>query len=352
MDSFVYTALPTRVVFGSGTVDQVQAELDRLGVTRALLITTPGQEAMAREIAERAPANIADVFAGAAMHTPVGVTEQAMEKSGACGADGYVAIGGGSAIGLSKALALRTDLPQLVIPTTYAGSEMTPILGETDKGRKTTQKTPRVLPETVIYDVDLTLEFPLRIATVSGMNAMAHAVEALYAADRNPIVSMMAEEAIRRMATALSTLMDSPADRQARSDALYAACLSGVCLGSVGMAFHHKLCHTLGGSYDLPHAETHAALLPHAFAFNAPEAPGAVAHIARALGAEDPVRALFELQHRLGVPRSLGDLGLRESDIERATELALENPYWNPRPLEYEAVREVIAQAWRGAAPV
>src|SRR5262249_49398149 len=158
----------------------------------------------------------------------------------------------------------RTDLPQIVVPTTYAGSEMTPILGETAGGAKTTQKTLKVLPEVVIYDVELTLSLPVAISGVSGMNAIAHAIEALYAQDANPVIELMALEGIRALAGALPRIAEAPKDVEARSDALYGAWLCGVCLGSVGMALHHKLCHTLGGSFGLPHAETHTVVLPHA----------------------------------------------------------------------------------------
>ena len=219
------------------------------------------------------------------MHTPVEVTELALAAMKDCDADCIVSLGGGSTTGLGKALALRTGVNQLCIPTTYAGSEMTPILGETKDGLKTTVRTNDVLPETVIYDVDLTLSLPPALAATSGINAIAHAVEALYARDTNPVISLMAEEGIRALARALPAIVAKPDDREARSDALYGAWLCGVCLGTVGMALHHKLCHTLGGTFDLPHAETHTIVLPHALAYNAPAVPEAAARIARAIGA-------------------------------------------------------------------
>jgi maleylacetate reductase len=270
MQPFVYEALPTRVVFGSGTVAQLKPEAERLGVRRVLILSTPGRgEAQAREIAALLGDLAVGIHAGAVMHTPVDATEKALEVVRDLGADAVLAVGGGSTTGLGKAIALRTDLPQIVLPTTYAGSEMTPILGETKDGVKTTQRTPKVLPEVVIYDVDLTLGLPAAIAATSGMNAMAHAVEALYARDRNPVISLMAEEGIRSLARALPGIANDPQDRTARADALYGAWLCGTCLGAVGMAVHHKLCHVLGGAFDLPHAETHTIVLPHAVAYNA-----------------------------------------------------------------------------------
>jgi alcohol dehydrogenase class IV len=304
-------------------------------------------EAMARRLGERA----AGAFAGAVMHTPVDVTERAVEAVARCGADGLLAIGGGSTIGLGKAVALRTDLPQIAVPTSYAGSEMTPVLGETLDGIKTTQRSPRVLPETVIYDVALTLSLPPRLSGSSGINAIAHAAEALYAQDRSPLTSLMAEDAVRRLARALPAIVDSPADLDARGEALQGAWLAGACLGAVGMALHHKLCHVLGGAFDLPHAETHAAVLPHAIAYNAAASPGAMQALGRALGTDDPPRALYDLAGRVGAACSLRALGMPQDGIDRVADLALAAPYWNPRPLERKAIRGLIAAAWAGERP-
>jgi alcohol dehydrogenase class IV len=285
------------------------------------------------------------------MHTPVEVTERAMETVREVQADCVVAIGGGSTTGLAKAIALRTDLPQIILPTSYAGSEMTPVVGQTSGGVKTTQSSPKILPETVIYDVDLTLDMPPKLSATSGINAIAHSVEALYARDRNPLISLMAQEGIRTLAHALPLICTQPGDKAARRDALYGAWLSGVCLGAVGMSLHHKLCHTLGGSFNLPHAETHTVILPHALAYNAPAAPDAMARIAAALGVPDPTVGLHDLARKLAVPLSLREIGMPESGIDQAADLAVKNPYWNPRPVARDAIRELIACAWRGDAP-
>ena len=286
------------------------------------------------------------------MHTPVEVTEHALALVRERGVDCLIALGGGSTIGLAKAIALRTDLPQIAIPTTYAGSEMTPILGETRDGLKTTQKSPKVLPETVIYDVGLTMTLPAGLSGTSGINAIAHAVEALYAEDANPIISVLAEQGIAALGRALPKIAADPSDRDARSDAQYGAFLAGACLGSVGMALHHKLCHTLGGTFDLPHSETHTIVLPHALAYNAPAVPKAVEAVARALGVADAPRGIYDLASGIGAPRALKDLGMPESGIDKATDIALSNPYWNPRPLEREAIRKLISRAWAGEEPM
>jgi alcohol dehydrogenase class IV len=351
MQGFVYNGLPARVRFGRGTLGDVKAEVELTRCRRALILSTPAQEATARRIGELLGPLCAGTFSGAAMHTPVEVTEQALRVVEQLGADCTVAVGGGSTTGLGKALALRTDILQIVVPTTYAGSEMTPILGETRDGAKTTQRTLKVLPEVVIYDVDLTLTLGAQLSATSGMNAIAHAVEALYAQDRNPVVSLMAEDAIRALGRALPAIVASPDDVEARSDALYGAWLAGICLGSVGMALHHKLCHVLGGSFDLPHAETHTVILPHALAYNTAAAPDAATRIAKVLGVQDAARGLFDLAGRLHAPRSLKSLGMPNEGIARAAEMAVQNPYWNPRPIERDAIRDLIARAWAGEAP-
>lgn len=351
MNPFVYAAHPARVIFGSGTLSQLPAEVERLGLSRVLVLSTPQQEADATATARALGGRAAGVFSGATMHTPVGVTADAMAVVAERGIDGLVAVGGGSTTGLAKAIALRTDLPQIVTPTTYAGSEMTPILGETKDGVKTTQKSPKVLPEVVIYDVDLTLSLPPALSATSGINAIAHAVEALYAQDRNPIIAMMAAEGIRALASALPIIVASPGDRAARSDALYGAWLCGMCLGAVGMALHHKLCHTLGGSFDLPHAETHTAVLPHATAYNAAAEPEAIRAIAGALGVADAAQGLYDLAARLGAKMALRDLGMPQDGIDKAADIAMANPYWNPRPLQRSAIRDLIARAYAGTAP-
>ncbi|MEO5757378.1 MAG: maleylacetate reductase [Mesorhizobium sp.] len=350
MHSFVYNANPARVLFGSGTLAQLPSEVRRLGLNRVLILSTPRQR-LAGQVASLLGDCAAGIFAEAAMHTPLHITQAAMAVVADLRIDGVVAIGGGSSIGLGKAIALRTDLPQIVIPTTYAGSEMTSVLGETVDGAKVTQTDRRILPEAVIYDVDLTLALPTLISGASGINAIAHAVEALYARDRNPVVDLMAAEGIGALASALPRIVEKPGDREARSLALYGAWLCGMCLGAVGMALHHKLCHTLGGLLGLPHAETHTIVLPHALAYNAEAAPQAVAKIAAALGVRDAALGLYDLAGAVGARRALKDIGMSRSHIEEVVGRALENPYWNPRPLERDALRALVKRAYEGVAP-
>jgi alcohol dehydrogenase class IV len=351
IDSFVYSALPSRVVFGFGTLARLPEEIRKLDCRRALVLSTPEQQNSARAIASLLGDFCAGTFTQAAMHTPIEVTERAMQSVAQLNADCTVAIGGGSTTGLGKAIALRTDLPQIVVPTTYAGSEATPILGETQEGRKTTQRSMKVLPEVILYDVDLTLTLPPALSATSGINAIAHSVEALYTQDANPIISMMAERGIESLSHALPLIVQNPADKSARSDALFGAWLCGVCLGAVGMALHHKLCHTLGGSFNLPHAETHTIILPHAVAYNAPAVPDAMARVARALGTSSAAQGLFDLAKSLGAPTALKDLGMDESELDRAADLATASPYWNPRPIDRTAIRALLDDAFFGRRP-
>jgi maleylacetate reductase len=228
---------------------------------------------------------------------------------------------------------------------------MTPIYGITENGLKQTGRDPKVLPKTVLYDPELSVGLPAHFSFVSGLNAIAHAAEGLYAKDGNPVMSLMAEEGIRALANGLRGVKKSSAEQKARSECLYGAWLCAMVLGNVGMALHHKLCHTLGGTFDLPHAETHAIVLPHVLAYNSIVAPGVMTRIARALGAKSAADGLYDLSEELGVPRGLREIGLLESDLDRACSVAMANPYWNPRPVEGPPLRVLLQHAWEGSRP-
>ena len=351
MDSFEYTAHPARIIFGSGTIKKLPEELSRLNLSRPLLLSTPEQTSHAEQVKNDVlQGKIAGIFGQATMHTPTDVTERAVDFARSSNADSIVSIGGGSTIGLGKAISIRTGLYHIAVPTTYAGSEVTPILGETAGGRKETRSGPKIRPGTVIYDVDYTLTLPVGLTATSGVNAIAHAVEALYAQNSNPIISLLAQEGTRSLANSLPELMDDPKSQSARSTALYGAWLCGTCLGNVGMSLHHKLCHVLGGSFNLPHAETHTIVLPHALSYNAPKVPEALRRLAESLPGSngDAVHGLNILLAKLKVQRGLRAFGMKESDIDKAADIAVSNPYWNPREIERTAVRELIRRAWAG----
>ncbi len=351
MKSFTYNGQPARVVFGVGSLQHLGREIEALGAKKALVLSTPEQRASAEMIADLLGARAAGVFDRAVMHVPIETAREAREVARRLGADCAVAIGGGSTTGLGKAIALDSGLPILAIPTTYAGSEMTPIYGITEAGMKKTGKDARVLPRTVIYDPELTLSLPVGMSITSGINAIAHAAEGLYAVDSNPIMDLMAKEGIAAMGRALPAIKKEAGDMQARSDALYGAWLCGTVLGNVGMALHHKLCHTLGGSFNLQHAETHTIVLPHALAYNAVAAPAAMQAIAAALGGSSAAQAVFDLARDNGAPVALKDIGMKKADLDKACDIAMQNQYPNPRPLERAAIRQLLQDAFEGARP-
>lgn len=351
MRDFVFDQPAYRVRFGAGALEQLPAEAARLGASRVLIVSTPSERHVAQAAAERLGPRSAGIFAGAVMHHPIEVVAAARAQAAAAQADCYVTIGGGTTTGTGKLIALETGRPVIAVPTTYAGSEMTPIYGFTEDGVKKTGRDRRVLPRVVIYDPTLTLTLPPQVSGPSGMNALAHCVEGLYAHDGNPIVSLMAAEGIRALARALPVIVRAPADLEARSDALYGAWLAGIVLGSVAMGIHHKLCHTLGGTFNLPHAEAHTVILPHATAYNRDAAPAAMRTIADALDAADAARGLFDLAAALGAPTSLQAIGMPEDGLDRAADLAVQNEYPNPRPLDRAAIRNLLERAYRGDTP-
>jgi alcohol dehydrogenase class IV len=339
------------VIFGVGALRHLPREVDALGARKALVLSTPEQRASAEQVAALLGPRAAGVFGRAVMHVPIETAREAREHARKVGADCAIAIGGGSTVGLGKAIALESSLPIIAIPTTYAGSEMTTIYGITEAGMKKTGRDDRVLPRTVLYDPELTLGLPVAMSITSGINAIAHAAEGLYSATSNPIINLMAEEGIRALGRALPRVRAQPRDVEVRSDALYGAWLCGTVLASVDMALHHKLCHTLGGSFNLPHAETHTIVLPHALAYNAAAAPEAMRKIARALEGRSAPQAVFDLAKDNGAPVALKDIGMKAQDLDRACDIAMSNQYPNPRPLERDAIRALLQDAFEGNRP-
>ncbi|MFJ8695641.1 maleylacetate reductase [Streptomyces roseolilacinus] len=352
MTTFTYEGLPGRVVFGPGVAStRLLAEVDAFGARRILLIAGESETALARELCAPFADRVTATFSGVRPHVPVEVADSAREA--AADADLVLCVGGGSTTGTAKAVALTTGLPIVAVPTTYAGSEVTPVWGLTQGSRKTTGTDPMVLPRTVVYDPDLTLTLPAALSVASGLNAMAHCVEAFWAPRRNPVSSAVAADGIRHLAAGLPAIAVDPENGGARADLLLGAYLAGSAFAVAGSGLHHKICHVLGGAYDLPHAETHAIVLPHVLALNAPNAPQAASRIAAALGQEDPVQGLHELGHKLGVPAGLKELGLRETDTDAVLDdiLALA-PADNPSPVSADGLRTLLRAAWAGTAPL
>ena len=357
MTTFDFQTAPMRVIFGFGRTKELPGEIQRLNARVPLILSTPEQTDKAsclQRICRDSGIEAVEVYSNATMHTPLHITNDAISflKSSLPAADCIISIGGGSTIGLGKAICLRTALPHICIPTTYAGSEMTPILGETSDGAKTTINDGRVLPQTVIYDVEHTLTLPVALSATSGVNAMAHAVEAMYARNRNPIIEMMAFEGIKSLAEALPDIIQNHQSISAREKAQYGAWLCGICLGSSEMSLHHKLCHVLGGSFNLPHAETHAIVLPHALSYNAPAVSTVLAKLANAFPVggtgQDAIAKLNSYLDKLRVHRALRDFGMKESDIEEVATRTISKQYPNPRPMDMGAIRELIRRCWAG----
>jgi maleylacetate reductase len=336
-EGFVHTFLPGRVVLGAGTLDQVAGEVELLDVRQVLLIATRS----ARDAADVVETELKDRFAGridgVTQHVPTEVAEDAREKARLVDADGVVAIGGGSAIGLAKAIALTTGVPVVAVPTTYAGSEMTPVWGETSAAGKTTGSDPKVLPKTVVYDPVLTLHLPKSVTAASVANALAHCVEAVWTPKADPIIETTAVEAARALAAGLRQVLDSPTDLEARGQLLYGACLAGSAFASAGSDLHHKLCHYLGGTYNLPHAETHAVVLPQVARVKATAVPRAKARLEEALQTTDLATGLYDLVAEAGLPTSLQELGLTQEQAQEAA-----------RAFEAE---EILTRAWAGTRP-
>jgi alcohol dehydrogenase class IV len=348
MRAFTYQAQPSRVIFGLDSLARAPEEVERLDARHALILHSPHCKEAAGALGALLGGRLAGLYEGSAAHVPIEAAAAARAAANNLSADCCIAIGGGSTIGLAKVIALESSLAIIAVPTTYAGSEMTPIWGITEGGEKRTGRDMTVLPRVAIYDPRLTLELSPRVAAPSGINALAHCVEALYAPDTNPIVTLMAAEGIHALASALPRVVTSPRDLDARADALYGAWLGGAVLGAVSMGLHHKLCHVLGGSFNLPHAETHAIILPHVIRYNREAAPGAMRRIADAVGPGDAAHGAFDLTASLGVPTALRDIGMRAQDLDLAAEIAMRTPYANPAPITQTGIRRLLDDAFYG----
>jgi maleylacetate reductase len=346
--SFAYDALPGRVLFGVGTVGHLGEEVDRLGGRRVLAIAGKrAVDGLVERLGDRWAASFTDVQ----QHVPVEVAARAVAAAADAGADCLVAMGGGSATGMAKAVALEHPAPILAVPTTYAGSEVTPIYGLTGPEGKRTGRDLRVLPRTVVYDPALTTGLPAEVTGPSGLNALAHCVEATYAPGANPVTSLLAEEGARLLQRGLPRAVADPADLSARSDALLGAFMAGASMAAAGVGIHHQLCHLLGGAYRLPHAGLHAVVLPHVVHFVAPAARPQMARLAGALGVDDVAGGVWDLGRRLGAPASLAELGLAEAELDRAAEQAVARVVQTPRRAGVTELRALLGAAWRGGRP-
>ena len=345
--NFTHDALPGRIVFGCGRISDVPHEVDYLGARRVVLVAAAEENKLAAPLAERLGERMAGRVDHVRQHVPADVARAACERATSLSGDLLVSLGGGSTTGLAKAVALETGLPILAIPTTYAGSEMTPIWGVTANATKRTGRDLRVLPRTVVYDPELTVTLPVALSVASGLNALAHCAEALWVPAASPVTSALAEDGIRALASSLPRVQDSPGNLDARGDALYGAHVGGIVLGAVGTGLHHKLAHVLGGAFELPHAELHSALLTHTVAFHVARHSHAAARIKRALGVDDATRGIADFVEQLGAPTHLEALGMSEVQAKQAATLAVEARIGEPKELQ-----ALLRTAWRAKAYV
>jgi maleylacetate reductase len=348
---FVHDTLPQRVSFGSGeAAASLEREVAELGASRVMVIASKREMDTAGTLTGnlRVLLRYDDVV----MHVPVEVAARGREAAATHNVDAIVSVGGGSTTGLAKAIALTTGLPVVAVPTTYAGSEATAVWGLTEGNRKTTGTDPRVLPKVIVYDATLTLTLPVPISVASGLNALAHCVDAMWAPKADPINAALAAEGIRALAEGLPKVVADPSGIDGREHALYAAYLSAVAFASAGSGLHHKICHVLGGAYNLPHAQTHAIVLPYVLAFNGPAAPDAEHRIATAFGTNRAIDGLEDLRRELGAPHALRDYGFAEDAIPAAAEAILPVvPPGNPRPVTVADLERLLRAAWSGADP-
>jgi maleylacetate reductase len=349
---FVHDTLPQRVRFGSGeAAASLRHEIDGLGAGRVMLIASKNTMHLAAEIAAEVP--VALRHDEVVMHVPVEVANRAREAAARSDVDALVSVGGGSTTGLAKAIAMTTGLPIVAVPTTYAGSEATPVWGLTEGASKTTGTDLRVLPKAVVYDAALTTSLPVDLSVASGLNALAHCVDSMWAPNADPINAALAAEGIRSLAAGLPRVVADPGGLEGREHALYAAYLSAVAFASAGSALHHKICHVLGGKYNLPHAQTHATVLPYVLAFNGPAAPDAERRIAAAFGSATAIGGLQALKEQLRAPHALRDYGFAEDSIDEAADAILSSvPPSNPRPVTVDDLGTLLRAAWSGADPV
>jgi maleylacetate reductase len=348
---FVHDTLPQRVCFGSGeAAANLRDEIASLGAGKVMLIASKSEMHLADEIAADLP--VALRHDDVVMHVPVEVAARAREAAARSDIDALVSVGGGSTTGLAKAIAMTTGLPIVAVPTTYAGSEATPVWGLTEGARKTTGIDLAVLPKVIIYDAALTTSLPVDMSVASGLNALAHCVDAMWGPNADPINAALAAEGIRSLAAGLPQVVADPEGLEGRERTLYAAYLSAAAFASAGSGLHHKICHVLGGKYNLPHAQTHATVLPYVLAFNGPAAPDAEQRIAAAFGSATAIDGLQALKRQLNAPHALRDYGFTEDSIADAADAILPSvPPSNPRPVSAEDLRMLLRAAWSGTSP-
>jgi len=351
--AFTYTQRNRRMIFGPGARSALTTEVASMGATKVFLIIDGGAITLRAEIENLIGSVLVTTWTDVQQHVPIPLAESARELVTATGSDLVVCVGGGSATGLAKAIALTHRIPIIAVPTTYAGSEQTAIYGLTGDRHKQTGSDLIVLPRVVLYDAELTVGLPAKVTGASAFNALAHSVESLYAPGCNPITTAIALEGVRAINQSLPRVMATPTDIDARAQLLYGAAMSGITLGDTAAAFHHKICHVLGGAFGMVHADAHSVVLPHAIAFNAPAIPIEMSQIASALKccADDVAGSLWDLAVASEVPTSLADLGLRREDLGEVATRAAAEIRTNPRTFTAGDIERLLLDAFDGNRP-
>jgi maleylacetate reductase len=334
------------IQFGTDAGTGVVAELGRFGRTHPLVIASNRHADLVAELEANSDL-VVSRFTTVRRHVPTALVEQALTEAARSEIDSLVCIGGGSSIGLGKALAHQLALPIVAVPTTYSGSEMTPVWGVTDGRVKRTATDPLVRPAAVIYDHRLTTSLPVAASGASGLNALAHCV-AVGSGGAGPLGILTGLEGIAVLMRALPLLAQSPSDACTRSGLQYGGFMAGLTLSRATMGLHHRLCHLLGGAFDLPHADTHAALLPYSI-----EAARLYRHplgqrVAAAIGSDNPAGRVWDIGRQLGLPTSLSDLGVTARAVDKLLPRLATEP--SDRSV-VEARRAVIAAALSGDRP-
>lgn len=349
---FTRTTLPGRIVFADGAIGGLGEELDRLQARRVMVIAA-GRDGHLADVAGQALGHREHkVWTEVRRHVPTEVASRAVAAAGEHNVDALLAIGGGSAIGLGKAVAVSSGLPLVCVPTTYSGSEMTPIYGLTTGSDKKTARDIKALPKVVVYDPALVTTLPASVVGPSAMNALAHCAEALWAPQTDPISDAVALEGARRLQRHLRAAYAGP-DAGARGQVLIASCMAGLVVGTVGTSLHHGLCHLLGGLFDTPHADTHAIMLPYVIDYLRPAVPLAVERLSAAISAPPGELAdtIWSLARAVGTPHGLREIGVTEAQVNQAAEAALAKGLTSPRTLDRAGLHRVLDNAWRGMVP-
>jgi maleylacetate reductase len=365
--TWVHTGFAQQIHFGRGTLARVRAIVRDLGGRRVMLVTTRSraESAEARRLVTGLGPVVESVFAEARAHVPTAVVQAALQQARRDGVDTIVSFGGGSCADLGKAVCYFTEqeagtpgasffdrpaLPHIAVPTTYSGAEVTPYFGMTDEHtrRKSGAGGPTIAPAAVVYDPEVTLSTPPRISAETGMNALAHCVEAAYSPARTPEAEAVAIAGAARIFRALPQVIARPGDLGARTEMLAAAALAGRCLQNASMGVHHGLAQLLGGRTAIAHGLANGVLLAHAVRFNADAVPDELDRLARALSVADVATAIDELRATLGLPGSLAECGVTDDDLDAVARLAESSPAVaaNPKPVSAADARAILDAAF------